>query len=177
LLFTIGLLIKIDSKGHVFYTQTRVGRNYKNFKIIKFRTMLEQSGLNITSKDDNRITRIGRYLRTMKLDELPQLINVLLGDMSLVGPRPEIPEYVNEFILYNSVLTVRPGITDYASIKYKNEEEILFKAKKNGMDMIEYYKEVILFDKIKLNLKYIKQKSLTIDLFIIIKTLMCLRKG
>jgi lipopolysaccharide/colanic/teichoic acid biosynthesis glycosyltransferase len=97
--------------------------------------------------------------------------------MSLVGPRPEIPEYVNEFILYNSVLTVRPGITDYASIKYKNEEEILFKAKKNGMDMIEYYKEVILFDKIKLNLKYIKQKSLTIDLFIIIKTLMCLRKG
>ncbi|OAO79479.1 sugar transferase [Anoxybacillus flavithermus] len=167
----ISFLIKIDSKGPIIFKQVRVGKNGKEFKIYKFRTMVtdaERLGKQITVGHDPRITRVGHFLRKFKLDELPQLFNVLKGDMSFVGPRPEVPRYTQ---LYNEeqkkVLTVRPGITDYASIKYRNENEILAKSE----DPEKTYIEVIMPDKLKLNLKYIEEQSLWLDIKIIFMTL------
>jgi lipopolysaccharide/colanic/teichoic acid biosynthesis glycosyltransferase len=171
LFLIISFLIKIDSKGPIIFKQVRVGRNGKEFKIYKFRTMVtdaEKLGKQITVGRDPRITRVGYFLRKFKLDELPQLFNVLKGDMSLVGPRPEVPRYTQ---LYNEeqkkVFTVRPGITDYASIKYRNENEILAKSE----DPEKTYIEVIMPDKLKLNLKYIEEQSLWLDIKIIFMTL------
>ncbi len=161
LFIIIGILIKIDSKGHIFFRQERIGKNEKPFFLLKFRTMennAEKKGLQLTiGQKDNRITKVGYYLRKHKLDELPQFLNVLKGEMSLVGPRPEVKKYVN---LYSAeqkkVLNLRPGITDYASIEYKNENEILSKSKQPE----QTYIQEIMPKKINLNLKYIKNRNL-----------------
>ena len=129
LLLLIALAIKIDDPGPVFYRQVRVGRNGKEFRIFKFRTMVvdaDKKGLQITVGRDSRVTRVGAFLRKTKLDELAQLLNVLTGEMSFVGPRPEVPKYVDLYTPYQrQVLLVRPGITDYASIAYRNENDLL----------------------------------------------------
>ncbi|HMS32586.1 MAG TPA: sugar transferase [Ignavibacteria bacterium] len=163
--------IKIDSKGKIFYKQTRVGKNNTDFSLYKFRTMRadsDKSGLLTVGGRDNRITGAGYYLRKFKLDELPQLINIIKGEMSFVGPRPEVRKYVD---LYNEeqkkVLSVLPGITDIASIKYRNENELLEKAD----DPEEYYIEYVMPDKLKLNLEYIEQRSFGNDIKVIFKTI------
>jgi lipopolysaccharide/colanic/teichoic acid biosynthesis glycosyltransferase len=170
-LLVIALLVVYDSRGPVFYRQARVGRDMKEFKLFKFRTMYSDSdkkGLLTVGMRDNRITRAGYYLRKYKLDELPQLFNVLIGDMSIVGPRPEVPRYV---ALYNDeqkkVLGIRPGITDYASIEYSNENEILAKSPNPE----ETYINEIMPAKLKLNLRYIDEMGLATDVKIIFSTL------
>jgi lipopolysaccharide/colanic/teichoic acid biosynthesis glycosyltransferase len=166
----IAITIKLSGPGPVFYLQTRVGRNGSDFTIYKFRTMhtgADKSGLLTVGGRDNRITTIGYFLRKYKLDELPQLINVLLGDMSLVGPRPEVRKYVS---LYSPeqlrVLSVKPGITEYASIIYSNENEILGAA----ADPEKEYIQNIMPAKLALNLEYIKERSFSGDLKILAKT-------
>lgn len=172
----ISILIKLDSKGPVFFKQKRVGQCGKTFEILKYRTMVvnaEKLGKQITVGNDSRITKIGRILRKYKLDELPQLFNVLKGDMSLVGPRPEVPKYVK---LYNEsereVLKVKPGITDFASIEYRDENEILGTVENPE----EYYINIIMKHKLQLNLKYINKNNIFLDIKIIFKTLLkCLK--
>ena len=164
------ILVKLDSSGPILFTQERIGKDFKPFKIYKFRTMKkvgEQDGPKITIKGDNRITRIGRLLRKYKIDELPQLFNVLKGDMSIVGPRPEISEYVNLFkTAYVKLLSIRPGITDPASICYSNEEILL-----SGPDnWEENYRKIVLPEKIKLSLQYVDNHSIITDLRLIVKT-------
>lgn len=156
----IALLIACDSRGGVFYRQSRVGRYNRDFTLYKFRTMrtdADRLGLLTVGARDPRVTRVGYYLRKYKIDELPQLLNILSGDMSFVGPRPEVRKYVN---LYNNeqkkVLSVRPGLTDYASIAYINENEILEKAN----DKEQTYINEIMPKKIKLNMKFIQNPSL-----------------
>jgi lipopolysaccharide/colanic/teichoic acid biosynthesis glycosyltransferase len=150
----IAFLVCIDSRGPIFFRQQRVGKDAKIFRIIKFRTMIVQSelpGLSITVASDSRITRFGKYLRKYKIDEFPQLLNVLLGDMSFVGPRPEVPKYVQLYTEeQRQILKVKPGITDAASLKYRDESS-LFEGMANPE---EYYKTVILPDKIRLSLDY-----------------------
>ena len=170
LLIVIAILIKIDSKGHVFYRQVRVGRCNKDFKIFKFRTMITESdtkGLLTIGGKDVRITRVGYYLRKSKLDELPQLINVIYGDMSFVGPRPEVRFYVN---LYREeqkkILKVRPGITDLASIEFRNENELL----EDQENPNQYYIDVILPKKISINIKYLENRNLIKDFLVVLKT-------
>lgn len=174
LLIILALWVGLSSKGGVFYAQTRVGRGNKDFKVLKFRSMAlgsDQKGLLSIGKDgrDPRVTRVGYVLRRYKLDELPQLLNVLKGDMSLVGPRPEVRKYVN---LYNKaqleVLKVRPGITDMASIAFKNENDLLAKADNPE----EFYVKVIMPDKINMSLKYLNERSFLKDLHIIFKTIL-----
>jgi len=167
----IAIRIKLDSKGSVFYKQVRVGLNGKDFGIYKFRTMFvgaDKKGLLTVGGNDARITKPGIFLRKYKLDELPQLINVFFGDMSIVGPRPEVRKYVD---LYSKeqllVLSVKPGITDYASIEYSRENEILAKA----TDPEATYINEIMPDKLALNLKYIREQSFVIDIKIILQTL------
>lgn len=167
----IMLLISFDSRGGVFYFQTRVGINNKDFKLFKFRTMhvnADKKGLLTVGGRDSRITRIGYYLRKYKLDELPQLINVLFGTMSLVGPRPEVRKYVD---YYDSeqlkILNVKPGITDYASLEYFDENELL--AKSNEPE--KTYILEVMPAKLKLNAKYIEEIGLLTDIKIILKTL------
>lgn len=169
-LIIVSIAIKIDSKGPILFLQKRVGRYGKPFYIYKFRTMVtdaEKLGKQITVGKDNRITKVGAFLRKYKIDELPQLFNVLKGDMSLVGPRPEVPRYVE---LYSDeekhVLDVRPGITDLASLRYKDENDILGKVENPE----EYYINVIMKDKLKLNLEYIEKNNLLFDINLIIKT-------
>ena len=153
-LLLVALAIKIDDPGPVFYRQVRVGRGGKTFRIFKFRTMVvdaDKKGLAITVGRDNRITRVGAILRKTKLDELAQLINVFVGEMSFVGPRPEVQKYVDMYTPYQrQVLLVRPGITDYASIAYRNENDMLAGAE----DPERMYIDVIMPDKIELNMKY-----------------------
>ena len=156
----LAIWIQIDSKGPVFYKQVRVGQNGIDFGLFKFRSMVvdaDKNGLITVGGRDPRITRSGYVIRKYKLDELPQLINVLLGDMSLVGPRPEVRKYV-EFYTdeQQKVLSVKPGITDYASIEYMDENEILGKSS----DPEKTYIEEIMSEKIKCNMKYIQNKSL-----------------
>ena len=166
----ISFFIYITSKGGVFFVQLRVGKNNKDFKLYKFRTMFlnsDNKGLLTVGNNDKRITKLGYYLRKNKLDELPQLINVLNGTMSLVGPRPEVRKYVN---LYNSeqksILDVKPGITDLASIMYYNENEILA----NSVNPEQTYINEIMPIKLELNKQYINEMSLLTDLKIIFKT-------
>lgn len=169
-LFIIGVLIIIDSKGGIFYRQVRVGLRNKDFRIFKFRTMRpnsDKAGLLTVGAKDNRITTIGVFLRKYKIDEFPQLINVLIGDMSIVGPRPEVRKYVDMYSEEQlNVLNVRPGITDYASIEYSNENELL--AKSDNPE--KTYIEDVMPAKLKLNLKYISDTSLATDIKIIFKT-------
>ena len=171
LFLIVALLIKIGSKGPIFFVQKRVGKDFKEFNLYKFRSMVADApkkGLQITSTDDPRITKIGRILRKTKLDELPQLINVIKGDMSLVGPRPEVKKYVDlKKDEYKKVLSVHPGITDLAAIEFVNEEEILSKFD----DKEKAYIEKILPQKIALYNKYIDNISFLEDIRIILKTL------
>jgi lipopolysaccharide/colanic/teichoic acid biosynthesis glycosyltransferase len=150
------LLIRIESKGGAFYIQERIGKNGKPFGLYKFRSMRvgsDAEGLLTVGERDNRITRIGYVLRKTKIGELPQLLNVLKGDMSLVGPRPEVRKYTDMYTdEQRKVLCVRPGITDYASIEYVNENELLSKAD----DPERMYIEKVMPDKIKLNMKYLE---------------------
>ena len=170
-LLLIAVAIKIDDPGPVFYRQVRVGRDGKEFRIFKFRTMVvdaDKKGLQITVGRDNRITRMGRLLRKTKLDELAQLINVFVGKMSFVGPRPEVPKYVNLYTPYQrQVLLVRPGITDYASIAYRNENDML----EDAEDPEKMYIDVIMPDKIELNMKYLHEISPLADIRLIFSTL------
>ena len=156
----LAIWIKIDSKGPVFYKQVRVGRNGIDFGLFKFRSMVvdaDKKGLITVGGRDPRITRSGYFIRKYKLDELPQLINVLVGDMSLVGPRPEVRKYVDLYTdEQQKVLSVKPGITDYASIEYMDENEILGKSS----DPEKTYIEEIMPEKIKYNMKYINNKNL-----------------
>ena len=156
----IALLIVLDSRGGVFYRQSRVGKDGKDFKLYKFRSMrtgADKRGLITVGEKDSRITRVGYFLRKYKLDELPQLINVLKGEMSLVGPRPEVRKYVDLYTpAQRKVLSVVPGITDYASIEYVDENRILGGA----TDPDKVYVEEILPDKIRYNMKYIENRSL-----------------
>ena len=166
----IAILIKIDSKGSVFFKQIRVTKNGKEFKILKYRTMRVGSDKysQITVGKDGRITKIGSFLRKYKLDEIPQLINVLIGDMSLVGPRPEVPKYV---ALYTDeqkeILKVRAGITDYASIEFSDENDLLASEKNPE----EAYIEKIMPKKIELNKKYLSEISVLTDIRIILLTI------
>lgn len=168
---TISVIIALDSTGGIFYRQVRVGKNNKDFKLFKFRTMRtgsDKKGLLTVGGRDSRITPSGYILRKYKLDELPQLINVMIGDMSLVGPRPEVRRYVD---MYNAeqlkVLSVRPGITDYASIEYSNENDLLAKSS----DPEKTYIKEIMPAKLKLNAKYIAEQGLITDLKIIFRTI------
>lgn len=166
----IAILIKIDSKGPVFFKQIRVTKNGKEFKIFKYRTMRVGSDKysQITVGKDDRITKIGSFLRKYKLDEIPQLINVLIGDMSLVGPRPEVPKYV---ALYTDeqkeILKVRAGITDYASIEFSDENDLLASEE----DPEKAYIEKIMPKKIELNKKYLSEISILTDIKIILLTI------
>jgi lipopolysaccharide/colanic/teichoic acid biosynthesis glycosyltransferase len=170
-LLLIAIAIKIDDPGPVFYRQVRVGRGGKTFRIYKFRTMVvdaDKKGLAITVGRDNRITRMGAFLRKTKLDELAQLINVFTGEMSFVGPRPEVPKYVDMYTPYQrQVLLVRPGITDYASIAYRNENDLLAGAD----DPEKMYIEKIMPDKIELNMKYLREISPLADIRLILSTI------
>ncbi len=171
ILAIIAIVIALDSKGSIFYKQTRVGRNKVNFELLKFRTMVERAGNNslLTIGDhDNRITKSGYWLRKYKLDELPQLINILKGDMSFVGPRPEVCKYVELYTkIQQRVLTVKPGLTDWASIKFINEGQLLA----NAENPENYYINYIIPDKISYNLRYIDHHNLWIDVKIILLTI------
>lgn len=166
----ISLLILLSGKGGVFYIQERVGKNGKPFGLLKFRTMRKDAdkfGKLTVGMRDPRITKIGYYLRKSKLDEFPQFINVLKGEMSVVGPRPEVKEYTDLYTdEQRKVLTVKPGITDFASLEYYRENELLGKSD----DPRQTYIEEIMPEKIKLNLKYIESQGLGTDLKIIGRT-------
>lgn len=172
ILILIAIVIKLDSKGSIFYRQIRVGRYEKTFAIHKFRTMImnaDKQGLKITIGADKRITTIGRVLRKTKLDELPQLFDVLLGRMSIVGPRPEVPEYVTYYPkeVKKIIFSVRPGITDYASLKMIDENEILAKSNNPA----EAYINIILPEKLGYAVKYVKTQNIFIDIYLIILTI------
>lgn len=171
LLIFIGLWVGLSSKGGVFYKQIRVGKNNKDFKLYKFRSMRvnsDKQGLLTVGSKDSRITKAGYFIRKYKIDELPQLINVLKGDMSFVGPRPEVRRYVD---LYSEeqmkVLSVRPGITDPASIKYRNENDLLSSASNPE----QYYIQHIMPDKLKINIDYINTRTFIKDIKIIFQTI------
>jgi len=167
----IFVLVKTDSKGPVIYKQTRVGKDGKDFSVLKFRSMKQDSeskGLLTVGGKDPRITKTGYFIRKYKLDELPQIINVLKGEMSFVGPRPEVRKYV---LLYDEVqkkvLNVKPGITDVASIKYRNENELL----EGSDDPESFYIKEIMPVKLKMNLEYINDRSFFKDIKVILNTL------
>ena len=170
LFLVLAIWIKLDSKGPVFYRQVRVGWKNKDFRIFKFRSMrvgADKGSLVTIGGHDPRVTRSGYFIRKFKFDELPQLINVVFGDMSLVGPRPEVRHYVDYWTPEQMhVLDVRPGITDPASIKFRNENELMEKAE----DPEKYYIEVIMQEKIKLYLEYVEKHSFWYDLGLIFKT-------
>lgn len=170
-LLPLFIIIMIESRGSAIYIQKRVGRGGKEFNLYKIRTMYinsDKHGQLTIGKNDCRITRTGSFLRKYKIDELPQLINILMGDMSFVGPRPEVLKYVN---MYNTkqqkVLSIRPGLTDFASLHYYNENELLSKYE----DPEQYYIQIIMPHKLILNLEYIEKKNFGLDIKIIFKTL------
>jgi lipopolysaccharide/colanic/teichoic acid biosynthesis glycosyltransferase len=171
LFLVIAILIKQDSSGPVFFQQKRVGRGFKVFNLYKFRTMVADApskGLTVTTGGDSRITPIGAFLRKTKIDELPELINVLKGDMSLVGPRPEVPKYVEMFKgEYKEILKLKPGITDYAAIEFRDEEGIL----KRYDNPEEGYVKEVLPRKIELYKKYLQERNFLIDIRLIFLTL------
>ncbi len=170
-LLIISLFILLDSRGGIFYKQIRIGKNGIPFKLLKFRTMKDGSdkkGLITVGEKDNRVTNVGYFLRKYKLDEIPQLLNIILNDMSVVGPRPEVEKYVKLYTPeQRKVLLAKPGLTDLASLKYFSENELLAKAK----DPEDYYIKEIMPAKLTLNLEYIEKKSFLFDLRIIFKTI------
>jgi len=167
----ITIFIKFDSKGPVLFLQERMGRNFRPFKICKFRTMMsnsEKDGAQVTVRGDSRITRVGRFLRGTKLDELPQLINIIIGEMSFVGPRPEVQKYVELFRSdYQKLLSVRPGITDPASLKFASEEALLSQSENWEKD----YVDKVLPEKIAIASKYLEKQTLFSDIRIILATI------
>lgn len=169
--FIISIMIKSGSRGPIIFEQVRVGKNGKEFRILKFRTMVvgaENQGLQLTVGRDGRITKTGIWLRKSKLDELPQLFNVFVGEMSFVGPRPEVPKYVAMYDnVHKGILKVRPGITDYASIKYFDENQLLGES----INPEDTYINVIMKNKIQLNLRYLDKISVFQDIIIIGRTL------
>lgn len=176
ILLLTALLIKLDSKGPVFYRQVRVGRNNRDFRIFKFRSMVvdaDKQGTLVTVSNDSRITRMGRFVRKTRLDEFPQFLNVLCGDMSFVGPRPEVRRYVEHYAdAYMATLLIRPGITGSASIAFRDENDMLEKSD----DTERTYLEDILPVKMDLNLKYMKEMSCWTDFKILIGTVVCIFK-
>ena len=170
-LLLIGLAVAVDSPGPVLFRQSRIGKNESEFEILKFRTMRHQdrsAGPQVTSKDDPRITRVGRVLRDWKLDELPQLFNVICGDMSLVGPRPEVPKFADSISSEQRslIFSVRPGITDFAALEYRNEEAVLA-----GSEQPErVYVDEILPAKLALYERYIRERTIWLDVRLIVKT-------
>lgn len=173
ILLIIGIIIKIDSKGPIFYRQTRITKYGKEFKIFKFRTMVvnaDKIGSLVTTNNDSRITRVGSKIRKIRLDELPQLINILLGDMSFVGTRPEVKKYVDLYTneMYATLL-LPAGVTSKASIEFKDEDEIISKYSKNdSVDNI--YVKKVLPEKMKYNLEYLKNFNILLDLKLCINT-------
>lgn len=172
----IALMVALESPGGVFYRQIRVGKNNRDFYLYKFRTMRvgsDKKGLLTVGERDNRITKVGYFLRKYKIDEFPQLINVLKGDMSLVGPRPEVRKYVDMYSPEQlKVLSVRPGLTDYASIKYVNENEVL--AASDNPE--QTYIDEVMPAKLELNLQYIENQSVIEDVKLIFKTFVAILK-
>jgi lipopolysaccharide/colanic/teichoic acid biosynthesis glycosyltransferase len=171
IIVVVSILITLDSRGGVFYKQKRVGKNGAEFGLYKFRTMRPDSDkIKITVGDrDPRVTRVGYYLRKYKLDELPQLINILFGEMSVIGPRPEVKQYVDLYTPEQlEVLTVKPGLSDLATLEYVNESEILALSD----DPESTYVNEIMPDKLSLNIKYIESQSFVLDLQIIFRTLL-----
>lgn len=171
LFLILSIWIKTDSSGPVFYRQVRVGLHGKDFKLFKFRSMRvgsDKKGLITIGGRDPRVTCSGYFIRKYKLDEIPQLINVLIGDMSLVGPRPEVRKYVDMYTAEQlNVLNVRPGITDLASIRYRNENELLGKAENPE----KHYIDIIMQDKLRINLEYVASHSFISDIKLIFNTL------
>lgn len=171
IIIPIALWIKLSSKGPLFYVQSRVGKNFKEFNLYKFRSMIvdaDKVGPSVTSGDDPRITKVGAIIRKTKIDELPQLLNVLKGEMSLVGPRPEVIKFVKEKKeAYQKVLSVKPGITDNAAIEFRDEETIM----EQYTDKEKAYIDIILPEKIKLYYYYIDTISFLNDMKLILKTL------
>lgn len=172
----LGVWVKLDSAGPVFYRQVRVGRFGRDFMLYKFRSMRvgsDKKGLITVGERDPRVTRSGYFIRKYKLDELPQLINVFVGDMSFVGPRPEVRKYVDMYTgEQRRVLDVRPGITDMASILYRNENELLATAEDPEM----FYREVVMQDKLKINLEYVARHNFWFDIKLIFKTIFSILK-
>lgn len=171
LMLVVALLVKLDSPGPILFRQERVGRYGKIFRILKFRTMahsVDNSGPLLTNDNDERITRIGQILRANKLDEIPQFYNVLIGDMSIVGPRPEVPKYVDRYPhdLRDKIFSIRPGITDQAAIEFRNESEMLA----GKLDPERAYVEEILPAKIQLYEHYVDSQSTMLDICIILRT-------
>ena len=170
LFLILAIWIKLDSKGPVFYRQVRVGRGNKDFRIFKFRSMrvgADKQGLITVGGHDPRITRSGYFIRKYKLYEFPQLINVFIGDMSLVGPRPEVRKYVDMYTPEQMhVLDVRPGVTSLASIRYRNENELLDKAE----DPDQFYIDVVMQDKLAIDLEYVEHASFWYDIKLIFQT-------
>ena len=170
----IAIWIKLDSEGPVFYRQERITTYGRTFRIFKFRTMVKDAdklGTAVTQQNDPRISKVGHKLRKLRLDELPQLINVLIGDMSFVGVRPEVAKYVDKYTdEMNATLLLPAGITSPASIEYKDEDEVIEKFKGSGRSIDEIYVEEILPDKMKYNLKYIEEFSVINDIKIMIRT-------
>ncbi|QNI30781.1 sugar transferase [Alloacidobacterium dinghuense] len=169
LILFMAILVRLDSPGPSFFLQIRIGRNFRRFRLWKLRSMTNgNSGAEITSGQEARITRIGGFLRRFKFDELPQLWNVFCGDMSFVGPRPEVATFVEQFRSdYEEILRVRPGITDPASIRYRHEAELLGAAP----DPVKHYTGVILPDKIKISKEYLRSRNFRKDMAIIIQTI------
>ncbi len=171
LMIVVALWIKLSSGGPIFYVQKRVGKNFKEFNLYKFRSMIvdaDQIGPFVTSGDDPRITKVGKIIRKTKIDELPQLINVFKGEMSLVGPRPEVMKFVKQKKeAYALVLSVKPGITDSAAIAFRDEESIM----EQYEDKEKAYLDIVLPQKIKLYREYIDNISLQTDLVLLLKTL------
>ena len=176
----IAIWIKLDSEGPVFYRQERITTYGRTFRIYKFRTMVKDAdkmGAAVTQQNDSRISKVGHKLRKVRLDELPQLINVLIGDMSFVGVRPEVAKYVNRYTdEMNATLLLPAGITSPASIEYKDEDEVIEKYKGSGRSIDDIYVEEILPDKMKYNLKYIKEFSIINDIKIMIRTALAVIK-
>lgn len=172
----VAITIKIESPGPLIFSQMRVGQFGRHFRMFKFRTMANRANgtSGITVHGDPRITMFGRILRKSKLDELPQLINVLLGDMSVVGPRPEVPEFVEKYSLndFEIVLSVRPGLTDFASIRFRNENGLLAQQ----VNPVAYYEKVLIPAKLRYYRFYVRRASLRLDLYIIMSTLAALGK-
>ena len=180
IILIIAIWIKLDSEGPVFYRQERITTYGRPFRIFKFRTMVkdaEKFGAAVTEHNDPRISRVGSKLRKVRLDELPQLFNVLLGDMSFVGVRPEVAKYVNRYTdEMNATLLLPAGITSPASIEYKDEDEVIEKFKGSGRSIDDIYIEEVLPDKMKYNLEYIKNFSIINDIKIMIQTALAVIK-
>ena len=174
LLFIIIFFILLDSKDFPFFIQERIGRNMKPFRLIKFRSMSSKTvddGCQFEPGEEDRITRIGRIIRKTKLDELPELFNVLKGDMSIVGPRPEVPQYVAIYPQeFSRILQLRPGLSDFASIKYRDEQELL----NSHANPKAYYKNFILPDKLRLYREYLEKVSIKTDIRIMVHTIKCI---